>query len=85
MVPLARHRQTKEAVNGYAEPKAPAPHLYSTLFPKVLQKSQAFRASFHFGRGGTRDFALRATKNVLTDLPAITRAEKCRIMRITFR
>ena len=30
MVKLVRHRPTKGAVNGYAEPKAHAPHLYST-------------------------------------------------------
>jgi hypothetical protein len=28
---LVRHRQTKEAGNGYVQPKATAPHLDSTL------------------------------------------------------
>ena len=71
MVQLVRHRPTKGVANRYAEPNAIAPHLYSTPFSEGLKRLQALRAFVQFWMWGRRDFVLRATKIVLTELAAI--------------
>jgi hypothetical protein len=40
-------------------------------FQRRQKNCRPLEASLHFGRGGRRDFVMRATKNLLTDLPAI--------------
>jgi hypothetical protein len=44
-------------------------------FQRRQKNCRPLGASFHFGRGGRRNFVVRATKNVLTDLPAIHTAD----------
>ena len=40
-------------------------------FQRRQKNCRPLEASLHSGRGGRRDFVMRATKNLLTDVPAI--------------